>query len=45
MTDPVYNYVKGQGWVIGPDVDSVTVTLKCGRLCRIEFRNPLRRFL
>lgn len=37
MTDPIYEYVKGEGWV---PRSSVIVTLGCGTTVRLEKRNP-----
>jgi hypothetical protein len=37
--EPVYNYVKGQGWV--PSFGTV-VTMRCGTVIRIEIRKALK---
>ena len=36
MTEPIYEYVKGEGWVIINN----TVTMKCGTVVSYEIRNP-----
>lgn len=35
MTDPIYNFVPGQGWVVTP-----FLTMKCGTKVTYEFRFP-----
>jgi hypothetical protein len=37
MTEPIYSFVKGKGWV--PSVGYV-ITMKCGTLVRLENRAP-----
>lgn len=39
MTEPNYEYVKGQGWVVS---SSTIVFMKCGTRVRLEFRDPER---
>lgn len=36
MTEPTYEYVKGEGWVIGANI----YTMTCGTSVRIHFRAP-----
>lgn len=36
MTEPIYTYVKGKGWL----VCSSTVTMHCGTLVNLEKRKP-----
>ncbi len=36
----MYHYVKGQGWVSGPEWKTVTVKLECGALLFCENRKP-----
>jgi hypothetical protein len=38
MTEPIYNYVKGEGWVAS---HSHVVTMACGKVVTLEFRPPL----
>lgn len=40
MTEPTYHFVKGQGWVIGPDFETAEFTLRDGRRARLEARPP-----
>lgn len=37
MTEPLYEYVKGKGWVIH---DNTTLTMRCGTVVRWERRMP-----
>lgn len=37
MTEPLYTYVRGQGWVINPPE---TCTMRCGTVVRLEYRMP-----
>lgn len=37
MSEPIYSYVKGQGWVVHP---GILATMKCGTLVRLEPRKP-----
>lgn len=39
MTEPIYSYVKGQGWVVGVSNDSITVTM-AGKHYSLENRKP-----
>lgn len=38
--EPIYQYVKGQGWVVGPSVPCRDIRLACGTKVRIELRKP-----
>lgn len=38
--EPEYKYVRGQGWVVGPYVDTFTGTSRNGESWRIEVRYP-----
>lgn len=41
MTEPLYEYVKGKGWVVVvKTVKSVLATMNCGTEVRIEARPP-----
>lgn len=41
MTEPTYEYIKGQGWVVQPPHPvSDVYTLKTGERFRFEFRKP-----
>lgn len=39
MTEPTYNYVKGQGWIPGPAFETANVDHRKGKF-RIELRDP-----
>jgi hypothetical protein len=39
MNEPIYEYIKGQGWVVQ---SSPVITLKCGTRVRVERRAPLK---
>lgn len=37
MNEPIYEFVKGQGWVIAPQN---IIVIGCGTRVRVEFRTP-----
>lgn len=37
VEEPIYSYIKGQGWVVA---DETIVTMYCGTRVRIELRKP-----
>lgn len=37
MSEPTYEYIKGQGWTI---VQPIIVTMACGTRVTLEFRKP-----
>lgn len=39
MTDPIYTFIKGTGWVV-TTVEMIDVTMRCGTKVRIERRAP-----
>lgn len=39
MTEPIYSYVPGKGWLAEPR-DTTTYKLGCGTVVRLEFREP-----
>jgi hypothetical protein len=42
MTEPNYEYVKGQGWVVCNFIQGPVITMRGGRKVRLEFRNPVK---
>jgi hypothetical protein len=38
MTEPIYNYVKGEGWVL--TLENL-ITMACGTVVRLEYRRPV----
>lgn len=40
MNDPVYTFVKGEGWTLAPQMLTMECTLACGTKVRLEHRNP-----
>lgn len=41
MAEPIYEFVKGEGWVVR-NTESAVVTMRCGTVVRIEKRTPQR---
>lgn len=41
MTEPKYEYVKGQGWVVSNNALGPIITMRGGKRVRMEFRKPL----
>jgi hypothetical protein len=37
MSEPIYSFVKGQGWTTAPQHDVIMI---CGTKVRLEFREP-----
>lgn len=40
MTEPIYSYVRGQGWVVLPEYRTAFAIMQCGTKVRLEDREP-----